>query len=215
MKTSIYNVIIIDQSGSMDFIKKQAMSGYNETIQMIKSAQKEFEKSQEQFVTLALFNSEDINTVYDAVPCYKAEELNDKTFRPYGGTPLYDAIGITLSKFRYSLPREKKYKVLVTIITDGEENSSKEYSGMMISNMIQELSSKGWVFTYIGANQDVEKVATTISITNVMQFETSEAGTQEMFETERSNRKRWYGRVADGESDKELTESYFYNKENN
>ena len=212
MKTSIYNVIIIDQSGSMDFIKRQAMSGYNETIQMIKSAQKEFDKSQEQFVTLALFNSKEINTVYDAVPCYKAEELNNKTFRPYGGTPLYDAIGISLSKFRYSLPSGRKHKVLVTIITDGEENSSKEYSGQMISKMIQELRSKGWVFTYIGANQDVEKVATTISITNVMQFETSEAGTKAMFEKERSNRKRWYGRVADGECAETLAESYFDNK---
>lgn len=212
MKTSIYNVIIIDQSGSMQFIKTQAMSGYNETIQMIKSAQKEFDNSQKQFVTLALFNSDAINTVYDAVPCWKAEELNNKTFRPYGGTPLYDAIGMTLSKFRYSLPDDKEYKVLVTIITDGEENSSQEYSGQMISKMIKELRSKGWVFTYIGANQDVEKVATTISITNVMQFETTEAGTKAMFEQECSSRKRWYGRVAEGECPGSLAESYFEKK---
>jgi len=56
--------------------------------------------------------------------------------------------------------------VLVTIITDGEENSSKEFTGQMIKKMIDELKALGWVFTFIGANIDVEKVAAQISINN-------------------------------------------------
>ncbi len=209
MTTSIYNVIIIDQSGSMDFIKRQAISGYNETIQMIKEAQKEFYKSQQHFVSLVLFNTSEVKNVYDKVSCDKAKKLSERTFCPNGGTPLYDAIGTTLSKFRYSLPQEQDHKVLITIITDGEENSSVEYSGAMIAKMIDELKEKGWVFTFIGANQDVQKVAATISITNTLHFETSIEGTNEMFEKERKSRKKWYGRVEDKECCADLKENYF------
>ena len=66
MKTRIFNLIIIDESGSMQSIKKATIDNVNETIQTIRSAQKKHEE-QEHFVSLVTFN-DDVKTVNDCVP---------------------------------------------------------------------------------------------------------------------------------------------------
>jgi len=184
MKTRIFNLVIIDESGSMQSIKKEAIDSVNETIQTIRSAQKKYEE-QEHFVSLVTFNN-DVKTVYECVPVEEVKELTSETYRPDCCTALYDAMGLSLNALRKKVAEEDK--VLVTVVTDGYENASREYSGKAVKALVDELKAKGWVFAYIGANQDVEAVAATISITNVMNFETTSDGTQMM--TERVNRSR-------------------------
>lgn len=204
MKTRIFNLIILDESGSMESIKQQAITGVNETIQTIRNAQKQHEE-QEHYVSLVSFNSGSVKDIYDRIQADKAEELTDKMYMPDCCTPLYDAMGISLNKLRKSVAEEDK--VLVTIITDGYENASREYNGEAIKALVDNLKSRGWVFTYIGANQDVEKVAATISVTNVMSFQTSVEGTKAMFAQESKSRKRWFDKVADGCAN--LAENFF------
>ena len=184
MKTRIFNLIIIDESGSMQSIKKEAIDSVNEIIQTIRSAQKKHD-DQEHYVSLVTFN-DDVKTVYECVPVDEIKELTAETYQPDCCTALYDAMGISLNALRKKVAEDDK--VLVTVVTDGYENSSKEYSGKAIKALVDELKVKGWVFAYIGANQDVEAVAATISITNVMNFETTSAGTHMM--TDRVNRSR-------------------------
>ena len=193
MKTRIFNLIIIDESGSMQSIKKAAIDSVNETIQTIRSAQKKYE-DQEHFVSLVTFN-DDVKTIYECVPVDEVKELSSETYQPNGWTALYDAMGISLNAL---LPKvAENDKVLVTVITDGEENASKEYSGKAIKALEDELKAKGWVFAYIGANQDVEAVAATISITNVMQFEATPCGTADMSSKLSFARGKLYCRMAD------------------
>lgn len=59
MKTKIFNLIILDESGSMESIKQQAITGVNETIQTIRNAQKQHEE-QEHYVSLVSFNSSSV-----------------------------------------------------------------------------------------------------------------------------------------------------------
>lgn len=209
MKTKIFNLIILDESGSMESIKQQAITGVNETIQTIRNAQKQHEE-QEHYVSLVSFNSSSVKNIYDCKQANQVEELTDKLYIPDCCTPLYDAMGLSLNKLRKSITEEDK--VLVTIITDGYENASQEYSGEAIKALVDSLRSKGWVFTYIGANQDVEKVAATISVTNVMSFQTSVEGTKEMFEKEKKLRKRWFEKVANGCTN--LAENFFDDEKN-
>jgi len=202
----IYNLIILDESGSMDTIKRQAVNGFNETVQTVKAAQAKHEE-QEHFVSLVTFNSDAIRTVYDKVAVSTIGLLDEKTYSPNCCTPLYDAMGISLSTLKYSVG--KKDTVLVTIITDGEENSSSEFTGQVVKKLVEELKERGWVFTYIGTNQDVKKVAATISVTNVMSFDYSAQGTHQMFEKESRVRSRFFDRISECKCASAPTDDYF------
>ena len=91
-------------------------------------------------------------------------------------TPLYDAIGFSVNKIKLLLDDKTDYNVLVTIMTDGEENASKEYSGSAIKKIIDDLKQKNWTFTYIGTDHDVEKFAHSISITNTLVWQKRQKG---------------------------------------
>ncbi len=204
METNIFNLIVLDASGSMETIKQETINGFNETVQTIKTAQKKFEE-QRHLVSLVVFNSDGINTVYDCAEAETVKELNAETYVPECGTPLYDAIGKAVADLRRHV--QNADKALITIITDGDENSSKEYSGSAIKVLIEEMKKKGWVFTYIGANHDVEKVASRIAIPNTLNFESDEKGTQAMFAKESNSRMKWFTRVSTGMKD--LQDNFF------
>ena len=189
----IYNLVIIDESGSMQSIKKEAIDSVNETIQTIRSAQ-EKHQDQEHFVTVVTFN-DDVKHVVECKPIYYVNELSDATYHPSCCTALYDAMGMSLNNLRRIVKDEDT--VLVTVVTDGYENASQMYNDKQIKSLVDELKSKGWVFAYIGANQDVEAVAAQISITNVLNFEASTDGTKVMSGHLASARTRLYDSIAD------------------
>lgn len=194
MKTKIFNLIILDESGSMMSIKKEAIDSVNETVQTIRAAQQKH-TDQDHYVSLVTFNNE-AKTVYECVGVNEIMELNEETYQPNCCTALYDAMGKSLSILRKKVAADDK--VLVTIVTDGCENASYEYSGAAIKALVDELKAAGWVFAYIGANHNVEAFAAQISITNVMQFHADSVGTQMMSQRTNDARTRMYDRIADG-----------------
>lgn len=179
MKTRVFNLIILDESGSMNCIKRQALSGLNETLQTIRKTQEKFPE-QEQLVSIVPFQSGDIRLLRDKVSIKEVEDLKENEYNPGACTPLFDAIGFGINSIRKHVAELDT--VLVTIITDGMENSSTEYNGKAIASLIDELKEKGWMITYIGANQDAMKVAMSMNISNAMNFEQSEVGTAKMFQ---------------------------------
>ena len=207
MEKKIYNLIILDESGSMQSIKPQAITGLNETLQTIKSAQEKFE-NQSHYVTLASFNTSRVKTIYDCCPANRIQELNKDDYLPNAGTPLYDAIGISLTQLMAGVKDEDN--VLVTIITDGYENASREYSGKAIFQLIEGLKVKGWIFTYIGANQDVEKVASSMGIRNSLCFEATPEGTKEMFKMESESRNELFCCMGEGIDARQLSEREYF-----
>lgn len=210
MKTRIHNLIILDESGSMESIKRAAINGMNETVQSIRDAQKKH-GDQEHIVSLVSFNSSEIKGIYDCVPVAEVKELTDKEYVPDCCTPLYDAMGLSLNHLRAKVNDEDK--VLVTIITDGEENSSSEYNSAAIKALVDSLKEKGWVFAYIGANQDVLKVAQTISVTNIMNFASTDFGTGSAIASLRKSRDRMFSRIAEGVFDAVSENTDFFSED--
>ena len=206
MKQRVFNLIILDESGSMSSIEKQAIDGVNETVQTIRAAQKKHPE-QEHLVSLVSFNSDAVKTIYDKVEAERVEELTDKQYVPSCCTPLYDAMGNAINALRKSVADEDA--VLVTIITDGYENASTEYNGPAIKKLVEAMKSKGWLFTYIGANQDVVAVASTISITNTLSFAANGPATAAMFARERKARSRWTDRLASKIAPSMMADDYF------
>ena len=187
-KTQIYNLVILDKSGSMESIRKEAIDGYNETLGSIKATQLKFIDTQEHYVSLAAFCDCGIDMIYDMTPIKDADKLTKEKYDPCCCTPLFDAIGKTVKALKKKIADVEDAAVLVTIITDGYENSSKEWDGKAVSKLIEECKEEGWMFSFIGAGEDVVKVATTISITNTMVWENTSEGTKKMFDMENDAR---------------------------
>lgn len=104
------------------------------------------------------------------------------------------------------MANQNNYRVLVTILTDGEENSSKEFTGQDIKKMVEELKMNGWTFTYIGTDHDVDKIAVSVSITNSLVFSKNDEDMKRMFEKEKAAR-RSYSQKLDGKED--TKDNYF------
>ena len=196
-KTQIYNLMILDKSGSMSSIARAAIAGFNETVGGIHSAQERFKDTQEHFVSLMIFCNCEKRLVYDKVPVAEVKELTSKEYQPCCCTPLYDAMGISINALLKDIKDLEDATAVVTVITDGLENASKEYSGKAIKALVERMKNEeGWNFAYIGTNQDVEATSASLSIDNHIAFRDDEAGMSEAWETERKSKMRMFGRMS-------------------
>lgn len=132
---------ILDETGSMMSIKEKTIKDFNEYIQTINKAKGIF--------TLTKFNTTKVEVVYTK-PIKDVPELTTETYKPTDSTPLYDAIGKTVKALESD---EGKQDILVVVLTDGEENSSKEYDKKAITALMKEKESKGWTFVYLGVGE--------------------------------------------------------------
>lgn len=105
---------------------------------------------------------------------------------------------------------QKGDNVLVTIITDGYENSSREYDLKTVKKLIEQLKESDWTFTFIGTdNLDVEGMARELNIGSNLSFTQDEAGTAKMFEAEHQARMNWNLRRYNNE--REIEGNFFNN----
>ena len=195
-ETRIYNLIILDESGSMSSIREQALSGANETLQTIRAAQRE-NPDDHQMISFVTFDSEArrpfVRTIIDSEKIEAVNDITPDQYQPYGGTPLYDAMGLSITALKVIV--KDGDHVLVTVITDGFENSSHIYSAEMIKELVESLTTQSWVFTYIGANQDSEQTASGLGIRSTMDFHASVLGSAMMWNKMRSSSREYYKKV--------------------
>ena len=196
-ETRIYNLIILDESGSMDDIRMQALTGVNETIQTIRLSQNE-NPDDHQMLCFVTFDQgprtrPDVRLIIDNERIENVEDIKPEQYKPEGMTPLYDAMGKAITSLQ-KIVKEGDH-VLITVVTDGFENASRWYNASQIKELVDSLTAKGWVFTYIGANQNSEKVAHGLGISSAMDFEASVDGSQMMFRKMRSSSRAYYKKV--------------------
>lgn len=207
-KDQIHNLIILDESGSMASAYEGTIDAFNHLLNNIKSTASEFE-DQEHKVTFVSFNTSGRKYVSENCSPENIEKLSTKNYRPDGGTPLLDTIGFAVHHLRNQLENQDA-KVLVTIFTDGNENASREFSGPQIHALVESMEAKGWTFTYIGAEHDVQKAAMQINIKNVVSIEKNKNSMMSFFTEEASNRRNYYQKVR--EKQMNLKDDYFKNK---
>jgi len=146
----------------MNSIRSDVIGGFNSFIAGQKSGHGE--------ATLSLFSfSDTVTDVYNFQDLQTIEELSSELYIPNGTTALHDAIGIAIDRtgrFLNCIDEDKRPgRVLVAIITDGEENSSKEYTADRIKEMINhQRDVYNWEFDFLAANQDASLTASTIGI---------------------------------------------------
>lgn len=173
IKTRI--AILLDSSGSMQSIRKEALDMFNEQVRAIKKGSKELDTK----VSFATFATES-KTVFFNVDVKQLKELNLDSYNPDGGTAMYDSVGAAIDALSF-LPEasDENTSFLVVIVSDGEENSSRIYNSNDVANRVQRLqNTKRWTFSYLGSNQDLGKVSRTLNIPigNTMSFTASGSG---------------------------------------
>lgn len=184
-KTTVFNLIILDESGSMSSCVNATIGGCNEAINVALQVQKSHSDTQRSLMSIYAFQSEGpVPSRYlcKNIDIDKAKHINSDVYRPFGTTPLLDAIGATLTDLKAVASTHEDATAVVTIITDGMENSSKMYNYTNVRALISQLKELGWIFNFIGANIDVDRVADNLDIDNRMKFSSTESGTRMMYQ---------------------------------
>lgn len=206
-KTRIYNLIILDKSGSMSSIRKAAYEGCNEVLGGIRAAAEKHADEQEQLVSLLLFDSDSMPYIHKCTPAKDAADLTADQYRPCACTPLLDAMGMALTELEHETEKYDDAVGMVTIITDGYENASQEWTYPQIQQLVGKLKAKGWNFAFMGANQDVTKVCIDLNINvgNAHAFSFDDAGMRDSWEKDRMAKERYFARMAQTKMEYEQT----------
>lgn len=173
-----YYQIIVDQSGSMADCIPATLSTLNEQIETIKNLAEKY-PNQEILTGITFFNTE-MEQLYFCDSVDKLHRITSKKYSPNGMTALLDTVGQTILALNGKIEGEIKKgeaSVVMIIITDGYENSSKYFTHQKIKMMISELeSTRLWTFSYYGADisdlSDAKKMG--ISHDNSMMFRKEE-----------------------------------------
>lgn len=192
MKTTIFNLIILDESGSMSRFTKATISGCNEIISTARIAAQKNPETQHHLLSIYSFCGNGYEPsrylIKNAAP-EEAPELTEKIYHPGGNTPLLDAVGSTLTDLEAIASTHEDATGIITIMTDGYENSSRQYSWEQVAKIIDRFKEMGWTVNLIGANVDIETMSKQMRISrgNAICYEQDHEGTANMWKTFNEN----------------------------
>jgi len=176
-------VFILDRSGSMAGLESDTIGGFNSLLHKQKT------EPGEATVTTVLFDTE-YDLLHDRIDIKGIESITSKDYYVRGSTALLDAIGKTVNKIdnvqKHTGANAKADKVLIVIITDGLENSSKEYSAKQVRELVEQQKNEfKWEFLFLGANIDAIATAGKFGIgaDRAVDFHADKQGTQLNYDT--------------------------------
>jgi hypothetical protein len=180
MNTTI--ALVIDRSGSMDPLRNDTIGGVNNFIKDQQAIPGDCDLTMVQFSTGApLF-------IHRGTPIKSVAPLTKETYRPVGGTALLDAMGQCIDetgKRLAELPdKERPERVIFCVVTDGEENSSHDFTAAQIAEKVKHQTEKyGWQFVFLGANMDSIAAAATLGIQaqSAMNYQATPVGTAKAY----------------------------------
>jgi len=150
-------VFILDKSGSMSGLESDTIGGYNSML----AKQKQVEG--ECVVTTVLFDH-GYELLHDRIDIKAVQAITEDDYQVGGSTALLDAMGRTINKIATAQKNtSEEYRaemVMCVIITDGEENSSREFSLEKVKQLVEQHKEKAnWEFVFLGANMDAIQTA--------------------------------------------------------
>lgn len=161
MKDTTEIIVVMDESGSMDTRRNDAIGGFNSFLTDQKN------EPGEANLTLVLFDTT-YHIPVKGVPVKAVEPLSNDTYHPGGGTALNDALARAIVETSARLgdmpDEERPEKVICVIITDGEENSSTEHTKAQVKTMVTLQENNGWAFLYLGIGIDAFEEARHIGV---------------------------------------------------
>lgn len=182
MRDTTEIIIVMDKSGSMGCCAADAIGGFNQFLEEQKA------EPGEANLTLVLFDTT-YNIPINGKPIKDVEPLTPETYRPGGNTALNDAVAraiVETGKRLSDMPEEERpNKVICVIVTDGQENSSREHTRAQIQEMVKHQEEKyDWAFIYLGANVDAFAEARHLGISpnGAVSYAAGSIGTRSAYE---------------------------------
>jgi len=187
-RKKIFLAFVLDESGSMGGATEETIAGMNEQIQQVK---KDFDKdNMDVNVYFVKFNG-NVEAVFMNKSIGDLKEITTEDYQPGGSTALYDAVGLALTEIQsHKESKDDNASILVTVISDGQDNSSTKFNAETLSKMVKECQdSKKWTFAYLGAEMDLAeaKANTGFYAGNMASFDTlSRSGRTKAFKVNRT-----------------------------
>jgi hypothetical protein len=168
---------LLDESGSMGMCRQEAIDGFNAYVRQLREQQPDADI----VFTLTKFNTE-ARVLYVGTPLANVPALTEATYLPNGNTALYDAVARTVA----AVDSQATFgdRILVVILTDGEENSSRETTREQVRALIEAKQATGaWTFAFVMAGTDQWAQATSagmgIPAANSVGYANTPAGTSD------------------------------------
>lgn len=187
MNNKVLIVTLLDRSGSMSSIQNDMIGGFNNFM----NEQREDDLRQNITTYCSLYRFDDVyERVFSNTPITNGDvvRLSQDNFQPRGSTALVDSMCKCIDEVGRELaamsPTQRPSKVVFITITDGEENSSKEFTYQVLSDKIKhQRDVYNWQFVYLGANQDAFSVGNTLSVNKcaTANFSANAAGVKTAF----------------------------------
>jgi len=183
-------IMIVDETGSMTVHKPVTISSYNEWLDSNRTK----EEDEDHFPKFSLVKFNTVTKLQEFDSVETAPRLSSSDYNPSNMTALYDALGETMMNY------ESESDNIMVILTDGEENSSRKWTQKMIQEKIKLFTEeKGWIFHYLGPNQDAWAVGSSIGITDkkfTSTYSADDGGFQHCFAQNSAQTKNYRGHQA-------------------
>jgi len=198
MKENLTSInVIIDESGSMFNLSQDTIGSFNTFLEEQKAV------DGEALFTLCTFSNSH-RLVHDCANLKDVQPLDSTTYRPSGGTALLDALGTTVinvgNKLADMKEEDRPSKVIFLVITDGQENSSREFKREQIKEMVErQQKTYSWDFVFIGANVDAFSEGTSMGFSagNSLSYSADSMGTASLYGAVSKNMSVMRGRSKD------------------
>lgn len=153
---------VLDRSSSMELGKATTIEGFNAQVKVVRDGAKE--AGETTFTEVFFGSTVSVNRVAGAVE--DIPELTDENYLPSGMTALYDALGDTIAALLETRRMDSPATAtLVTLFTDGGENSSFRYDAHTLSELVKRLEATGrWTFALVGPTNGVSQLADLLSV---------------------------------------------------
>jgi len=150
-KSRTHITMVLDRSGSMESIRDDVVGGVNHFLRQ------QAKRIPDATFTLVQFDTEDpFEVLVRFTPVARVAPIDREAFQPRGGTPLLDAIGQAIDNLDSWLleapAAQRPDKIVVVVVTDGQENSSRAYSHAEITDMMEDKKKAGWQFVFLSSD---------------------------------------------------------------
>lgn len=188
MKNATHIALVLDRSGSMESIASDTVGGINRFLKDQQAVPGDCT------ATIVQFDTNSIDALRGISPIKDMALVNASEFQPRGGTPLWDAIGKTIVQtgdYLKSLPEaQRPDKIIFVVMTDGFENSSRDYTHAQVRDMIKHQTDVyKWQFVFLGANINSYAVGGAIGVSglNTMNYASNSASVHAAYASTSSN----------------------------